>query len=143
MLLALGGGAAVFAVGLDPQTLETAHAGHLHGSDFGALRRDALDLFPRGSPIAAAAEGLKALGFQCAPARHPLANINAPSVQCDSAGSGYPQWSRLQVTVMARNGTVSDIAVGNGFATAIADARTPDPVRDAPEATLDGDQAAR
>ena len=125
VVLALAGGAVVFACGLHAGP--PADVAKLTGQDFGSLRRQALVLFPRGLPIADAARGLVVLGFKCTPARHLIANINAPSVECDSAGRGYPNASRTQITVMARNGTVSDIAVGNGFDTFQADARTPDP----------------
>ena len=124
--LALGGGGLVYNFGRH-RASETTTAVPLSGGDFGHMRFEALDLFPRGSPISAAAAGLSALGFKCAPARHMLANINAPSVECDSAGRGYPVASRTQITVMARNGMVSDIAVGNGYDPFHADARTPHP----------------
>lgn len=99
----------------------------LIGDDFGRLRREALDLFTRGQPVVEVKDGLTALGFQCAPAHRLPANINAPSIECDSAGRGYPEMSRMEVTVMARNGTMSDIAVGNGIDPFEASARTPDP----------------
>lgn len=99
----------------------------LIGEDFGRLRREALDLFTRGQPVVEVSKGLKALGFQCAPAHRLAANINAPIVECDSAGRGYPEVARMEVTVMARNGTMSDIAIGNGIDPFEANARTPDP----------------
>ena len=126
VVVALSGGGAVLTFGRQGEG--TTHAVHkLTSEDFGQLRREALDLFPRGSPIHDASAGLTGLGFRCAPARHMMANINAPSVECDSAGRGYPTASRIQITVMARNGMVSDIAVGNGFDPFQADARTPSP----------------
>jgi hypothetical protein len=126
VVVALAGGFLVHNAGLAGEPAPNP-AGRLLGSDFGSLRREALKMFPRGSPLAAASQGLQALGFQCTVANHLMANINAPSVQCESAGRGYPTSSRLQVTVMARNGMVSDIAIGNGFDPVVADARTPDP----------------
>ncbi len=99
----------------------------LMGEDFGRLRREALDLFTRGQPVVAVKDGLTALGFACAPAHRLPPNINAPSIECDSAGRGYPEVSRMEVTVMARNGAMSDIAIGNGIDPYEASARTPDP----------------
>ncbi len=126
VVLSLAGGGIVFAFGWHsrPSAVDRVP---LSGNDFGRMRLQALDMFPRGSPISGAAAGLSALGFRCTPARHMLANINAPSVECDSAGRGYPSTSRMQITVMARNGMVSDVAVGNGFDPIQADARTPSP----------------
>ena len=99
----------------------------LMGEDFGRLRQEALDLFTRGEPVVAVKDGLKALGFECAPAHRLAPNINAPTIECDSAGRGYPEVSRMEVTVMARNGAMSDIAIGNGLDAFEASARTPDP----------------
>lgn len=119
---------AVIGTGLAVTTGGGGQAGRkLIGEDFGRLRREALDLFTRGQPVVEVKEGLTALGFQCAPTRRLAANINAPSVECDSAGRGYPAMSRMEVTVMARNGAMSDIAVGNGIDPFEASARTPDP----------------
>lgn len=125
------GGAAVL-VGLGIGLASTLSDGSpadrkLMGEDFGRLRREALDLFTRGQPVMAVKDGLNALGFQCAPAHRPAANINAPTLQCDSAGRGYPEVPRMEVTVMARNGAMSDIAIGNGIDPFEASARTPDP----------------
>lgn len=105
----------------------TPTATALIGEDFGQLRREALGLFPRGKPVREVKDALTTMGFRCAPMHRPLANINAAAVECDSAGRGYPLASRTEVTVMARNGALSDIAVGNGVDGLVADARTPDP----------------
>lgn len=125
------GGAAVLVVvgaGLAGTLSDGGSADHkLMGEDFGRLRREALELFTRGQPVVAVKDGLKALGFQCAPAHRLAANINAPSIECDSAGRGYPKVSRMELTVMARNGAMSDIAIGNGLDPFEASARTPDP----------------
>lgn len=105
----------------------------LIGDDLGRLRREALDLFPRGKPVGQVAQGLKALGFRCSPTKIVLANISAPTIACDSAGRGYPTTPRIEITIIARNGALADIAVGDGLHSLQADARTPDgPPRDAP-----------
>ena len=130
-IIVMAGGAAVVALGAGVALLAfggDASAGKkLVGDDYGAVRREALDMFPRGQPIAEVRKGLTALGFRCAPTHRLVPNVNAPSIECDSAGRGYPTSSRMEVTVMSRNGALSDIAIGNGLDPVVADARTPNP----------------
>ena len=100
----------------------------LMGSDFTLMRREALALFPRGSRLAEANRALIDMGFRCYAIPHELGNVDGPSLGCDSNGRGYPVSPRVNVTVMARNGLVSDIEVWNGFDTADADAEAARPV---------------
>lgn len=93
-------------------------------SDLATMRHDALALFPRGSRLADADRGLAGMGFRCYAIPHELGNVDAPSLGCDSNGRGYPVSPRVNVTVMARNGLVSEIGVWNSFDTADVDAET-------------------
>ena len=85
----------------------------LKGEDFGALRAEALVLMPRGSRIDEAERRLTSIGFVCLRTPHQLPNVNASSLVCDSHGRGYPASPQLNLSVMSRNGLVSDIEVWN------------------------------
>ncbi len=102
----------------------------LMGEDFFAIRREALALFPRGSRLSQAAERLIAIGFRCSGIPHKMANVNAESLICESHGRGYPASPAFNVTILARNGLLSDIEIWNMLDK--ADAETPEPVRSVP-----------
>lgn len=97
----------------------------LIGDDFYAIRREALALFPRGSRVREVADQLKAIGFVCDGIAHKMANVNAESLICESRGRGYPTSQAMNVTIMARNGLLSDIEIWNMLQR--ADAETPAP----------------
>lgn len=98
----------------------------LMGQDFFAIRREALALFPRGSKLSEAADQLVAIGFRCSGIPHKMANVNAESLVCESHGRGYPFTPAFNVTVLARNGLLSDIEIWNMLDK--ADAETPESV---------------
>ncbi len=103
-------------------------SGHvMTGTDFGAIRREALALHPIGSKIGAVADTMDRLGFRCYARVHTIENITAPSVVCDSNGRGGFTSSRIAVVLIARNGALTDVAVSDGFDPLEADAGTPDP----------------
>ncbi len=97
----------------------------LMGENFFRIRREALAMFPRGSRLNDTAEGLVSIGFRCQGITHKIANVNADSLVCDSHGRGYPLSPTLTITVLARNGLVSDFEVSNMLQR--ADAETPEP----------------
>lgn len=86
--------------------------------DLAGLRREALDLFPRGSRVAEAYRRLVAMGFRCEAVEHKLANVTSPSLACDSNGRGFPSVPAYNVTVLGRDGVVADVDVWNTFGTA-------------------------
>ena len=68
---------------------------------------------PRGSRIDEAERRLTSIGFVCLRTPHQLPNVNASSLVCDSHGRGYPSSPQLNLSVMSRNGLVSDIEIWN------------------------------
>lgn len=120
-LAAVGGGGAYVTLHAKPKDVP------LLGDDMSQMRREALAMFPPGEKAETVVVALKALGFHCSPARRLVPNINAPFVQCDSAGRNYPFGSRYEITVMTRNGVVADLGIGNGLDGFEASARTPNP----------------
>ena len=123
MLVMAGGGAGYYAFAHSKPS-----AIPLLGEDFSRMRLEALAMFPPGEKAETVVATLKQLGFHCSPIRRLSSNINAPFVQCDSAGRNYPYGSSYELTVMTRNGVVADIAIGNGLDGFEASARTPNPV---------------
>lgn len=99
----------------------------LTGSDFGLIRRQALAEHPIGSRIEDVADAVGALGFACRRRSHLIENTTAPTVFCRSMGRGATVSSRLNLTLVARNGTLTDIAVNDGLDELEASAETPDP----------------
>lgn len=99
----------------------------LTGSDFGMIRRGALAEHPIGSKIADVAVAIGKLGFACRYRPQLIENTTAPLVLCRSSGLGATVSSRLDLTLVARNGTLTDIAVSNGLDGLEASAETPDP----------------
>lgn len=123
---ALGAAAAIFVV-LSGASGKGASRHFMMGTDFGAIRREALGLHPIGSQIAAVAQTMTDLGFRCYNRIQVLDNITAPSVVCDSNGRGEFTSSRISVVLIARNGALTDVAVSDGFDPLEASAKTPDP----------------
>ena len=96
------------------------HSDALMVGDFADLRREALDLMPRGSRLDAAERKLTSIGFSCSGTPHGLPNVNGPSLVCSSNGRGYPVSPQINLTVMSRSGLVSDYEVWNLFESASA-----------------------
>ena len=118
ILLLIVTGTAVAATTFSSSKVESAifeyrYGDALKGEDFAALRAEALSLLPRGSRIDEAGRRLTSIGFVCLGTAHQLPNVNAPSLTCDSNGRGYPSSPQLNISVMGRNGLVSDIEVWN------------------------------
>ncbi len=97
------------------------------GSDFGMIRREVLSDHPIGSKIADVADAIGKLGFTCRYRPHLIENTTAPTVLCHSSGRGDTVASRLDVVLVARNGTLTDVAISDGFDDLVASAMTPDP----------------
>ena len=99
----------------------------LIGSDFGLIRRQALSEHPIGSRIDEVADAFGKLGFSCRFRPHLIEDTTTPTVLCRSTGQGTTLSSRLDLTLVARNGTLTDIAVSNGLDGLQASAEQPDP----------------
>jgi hypothetical protein len=96
-------------------------------SDFGEIRRQALLSHPVGSRISDVAEAMEKLGFRCRYHPNLVENSTAPTILCDSNGHNGAGLSRLDVQIIARDGTLADIVVSNGLDNLEASAITPDP----------------
>ncbi len=97
------------------------------GTDFGRIRREALDLHPIGSKLADVASSLDGLGFSCRRRAHLVVNVSAPTMTCESNGRGGSASSRIALTLVARNDSLVDVSVSDGFDPMQASAITPDP----------------
>jgi hypothetical protein len=86
----------------------------LMGEDVAQIRRDALAQFPIGTPVEVVAAGLVANGFACDVAPRSVENVTAGVVLCDSNGRSGGFSSAVFITVIARSGALTDLAVSNG-----------------------------
>lgn len=93
----------------------------LRSTDLGGIRRQALGLFPRGSRLQDAASRLVDMGFLCTPMPHLMPDVSSASLLCASNGRGYPDFPAINVTVLTRNGLISEIEVWNVMARADSD----------------------
>ncbi|MCW6507246.1 hypothetical protein [Lichenifustis flavocetrariae] len=85
----------------------------LKSNSLTGIRDEALSLFPRGSRLQPAATRLVDMGFTCEPLKHAMPDISGPSLICSSSGRGYPDYPAINVTLVTRNGLISDIEVWN------------------------------
>jgi hypothetical protein len=97
----------------------------LKDNDFTAVRKEALSLFPRGSRIADTADRLTDMGFLCFPVPHSIANVSSASLDCKSNGRGFPGVPAFNITVLTRNGLISDVEIWNVVDHADADTALP------------------
>jgi hypothetical protein len=86
----------------------------LMGEDVDQIRRDALLQFPIGTAVEVVAAGLVANGFACDIAPRPVENVTAGVVLCNSNGRSGGFSSAVFITVIARSGALTDLAVSNG-----------------------------
>ena len=86
----------------------------LMGDDVGQIRRDALKQFPIGTPVEVVAAGLVANGFACDVAPRSVENVTVGVVLCNSNGRSGGFSSAVFITVIARSGALTDLAVSNG-----------------------------
>ena len=86
----------------------------LMGEDVAQIRRDALAQFPIGTPVEVAAAGLVANGFACDVAPRSVENVTAGVILCNSNGRSGGFSSAVFITVIARSGALTDLAVSNG-----------------------------
>lgn len=97
------------------------------GTDFGQIRREALQRHPIGSKVAGVTSSLNELGFRCYQRARPAMMMSAPTVTCESNGRGGAASSRIALTLVARNDSLVDVSVSDGFDPMQASAKTPDP----------------
>ena len=86
----------------------------LMGEDVGRIRTDALTQFPIGTPVEVVAAGLVDQGFVCDIVPRSVENVTAGVVRCDSNGRSGGFSSAVFITVIARSGALTDLAVSNG-----------------------------
>lgn len=86
----------------------------LMGEDVGRIRTDALTQFPIGTPVEVVAAGLIANGFACDIVPRSVENVTAGVVLCNSNGRSGGFSSAVFITVIARSGALTDLAVSNG-----------------------------
>lgn len=118
--------AGVHSVGDEDPQNKTARALVL-GSDFGLIRREALAEYPIGSKVGDVAQAMEALGFTCHYHPHLIENTTAPTATCTSDGRTVKPMPRLNLVLVARNGTLTDVVISNGLDGLEASAATPDP----------------
>ena len=86
----------------------------LMGEDVARIRRDAMTQFPIGTPVEVVAAGLIANGFACEVVPRSVENVTAGVVLCNSNGRSGGFSSAVFITVIARSGALTDLAVSNG-----------------------------
>ena len=77
------------------------------------IRREAFTFFPRGSRSKDAADRLADMGFLCSPMPRALFNVSGADLICESNGRGFPEAPAMNVTLLTRNGLISDIEIWN------------------------------